>query len=182
MKWFFKLKHWQVFIFTGLLLFAPTVAPMFVSGDDVDPFFVMRWAMPLWLISYIGYHFLCGFGLSKLAGKTSGRSYYTFMTLISIALVYSFFIGFIVLNSSSGKTEIGDIFVFILPVHLLSMVGIIVAIKYNAKLLNVIEQGSKTSYPGFLSDFFLFWLLPLGVWSIQPRLTKIYLDKNKLSS
>jgi len=47
-------------------------------------------------------------------------------------------------------------------------------IYFNAKLLKAVELQRPVTFRDYVFEFFLFWLFPIGVWLIQPRMNRIF--------
>jgi len=174
MKFFFNLKHWQIFIFVAGLLILPMFTPFLFLNSDTHPFAVIRWTMPLWMVSTLGYFLGFGYFLSKLSNRNKGFSYYLFLFLITFSIIYSTLFASFMFRDHSADTLGGLNFGYILPLHFFSMIGNLIVLRYCAKLINSIEKKREVEASDYLGDFFLLWFIPIGVWILQPRLTKIW--------
>lgn len=59
---------------------------------------------------------------------------------------------------------------------LISMSLIIYCLLFTAKSLKSIELGQVVGLSDAIGDFFLLFIFPVGVWFIQPRVNKIWLN------
>jgi len=62
---------------------------------------------------------------------------------------------------------------WIVPLHLLGMLGIFYAMAFAAKRLVTLERRQPVTFFDYSGPFFLFWFFPIGVWFIQPRVNKL---------
>ena len=62
---------------------------------------------------------------------------------------------------------------FIVPFHLLAMVGIFYALLFAAKSLVTLERNQAPTFFDYSGPFFLLWFFPIGVWFVQPRVNKL---------
>ena len=174
MKLFFNLKAWQAFIFVGLLFIVPMFSPFIAVLYDMEIFAIMRWSIPLWLLSYIGYIFSFGYFLGKLSGRNHGLSYYLFTGLAVYSMIFSLLISFFITGGDIFGLPKNEVFQYIFPFQIIAMIGNIYLMRYSAQLLNSVEKEIDAKTVTYLGDFFLFWFLPIGVWSLQPRAAALY--------
>lgn len=64
---------------------------------------------------------------------------------------------------------------WLLPMHMLSMVGIFYGLWYTARQLKSLQENQQADFMIFSSTFFLLFIFPLGVWLIQPSVNRLYL-------
>jgi hypothetical protein len=62
---------------------------------------------------------------------------------------------------------------FLIPLHLLSTVGLFYALFYVARLLVIAEEGKIVKTNRCVGTFILFWFFPIGIWFVHPRVKKI---------
>jgi hypothetical protein len=76
---------------------------------------------------------------------------------------------------SSGQQ--GDnttmIALIIVPLHLISMFCIFMSLRYAVKIMKSVELGRMAKVADYIGDFMLVWMMPIGVWIVQPRLNKL---------
>jgi len=63
---------------------------------------------------------------------------------------------------------------WMLPMHLLSMIGIFYGIWYSARQYMALQRGHEVDFMLFSSSFFLMWMFPLGNWIIQPSVKELF--------
>ena len=59
------------------------------------------------------------------------------------------------------------------PLHLFSTFCIFYIIYFVTKTIKTVELQRQVSFSDFSGDFFMIWLYPIGIWTIQPRVNKI---------
>jgi len=64
----------------------------------------------------------------------------------------------------------------IIPLHLLSMFCLFYCIYFIAKALNSVELNRIVTFADFAGDFFLIWFFPVGIWIIQPRINRLFIN------
>lgn len=60
----------------------------------------------------------------------------------------------------------------IVPLHLLSMFGILYSIYFSAKTFKTVELQRNVQFSDFAGEFFLIWFYFIGVWIIQPKINQ----------
>ena len=68
----------------------------------------------------------------------------------------------------------------IIPLHLLSMVCIFYCIYFNAKSLKAAELQRPVVFADYLSEIFIIWFFPIGIWAVQPRINALF-SMNRMS-
>lgn len=68
---------------------------------------------------------------------------------------------------------------WMLPMHMFSMVGIFYGIWYTARQLKSLQENEDAGFMIFSSTFFLLFIFPIGIWLIQPEVNQLY---NKLAT
>lgn len=61
----------------------------------------------------------------------------------------------------------------LLVLHILSVFGIFYSMYFAAKTLKTAELQREVTFRDFVSEFFMFWFFPIGVWILQPRINDI---------
>jgi len=70
---------------------------------------------------------------------------------------------------------------WLLPMHMLSMVGIFYALWYTARQLKSLLENEEADFLIFGNTFFLLFIFPLGIWLIQPSVNELYQKLEKAS-
>lgn len=66
----------------------------------------------------------------------------------------------------------------LVPLHLFATFCYLYVVYFVARSLVSVEQQRVVETKEYLGAFFLFLLLPVGIWLLQPRLRKLYLAEN----
>jgi hypothetical protein len=182
MSIFLKMKHWQLFV---LLIGIPVILQITMMVS----IFASRTLWPIALMPAIGIIylaiFLCWFwtlgnGLYKLLPAASTMKLYRFKIAVCIPVCYFIFLAiFIPLAIFSGIKGGGTntmpaVFLFILPVHLISMACMFYLLYFNAKALKTVELQRPLEFSDFAGEFFMLWFFPIGLWILQPRINAIF--------
>ena len=69
--------------------------------------------------------------------------------------------------------------VALLVLHLLTMGCILYIFKAIARLLTLFETGEWKPFREYVGTFFLLWFFPIGIWTIQPRINRIYMANRR---
>ena len=62
-----------------------------------------------------------------------------------------------------------------IPLHLLMMFSVLHALYFVSKSLLIAERDRPVSFTEYAGAFFLIWFLPVGIWTIQPRINRLCL-------
>ena len=79
---------------------------------------------------------------------------------------------------TNGFQKGGWFVVIILPLHLFSMFCIFHSAYFVAKTIKIAELQRKVGFSDFLGEFFLLWFYIIGIWVLQPKVNKLYRNKN----
>ncbi len=73
---------------------------------------------------------------------------------------------------------------WMLPMHILSMIGIFYSIWFSARQYIALQREREVDTTRFSNIFFLMWIFPLGIWIIQPGVNRLYdrLDNSNILS
>ncbi len=63
---------------------------------------------------------------------------------------------------------------WLLPMHMLSMLSIFYAFWYTARKYKSLAENEDADFMIFSSTFFWLFIFPLGVWIIQPEVNRLY--------
>ncbi|MFD1187775.1 hypothetical protein [Pontibacter rugosus] len=63
----------------------------------------------------------------------------------------------------------------LMPLHLLSTFCYLYIVYFVARAMVSAEQHQTVSFSAYAGTYFLFLLLPVGIWWLQPRLNRLYL-------
>ena len=92
-----------------------------------------------------------------------------FYTLaLTLWMIYQFYFRF-----PEGSSNIGSVIIIVAFFHFVSMVCILVGLRFAAQTLRSVELGRLAKFSDYAIEFFLIWFSPIGFWILQPRLNKL---------
>ncbi len=168
MSFFLKLRHWELF----LMLALPTLL-CFLFDIPFKPLVVASIGLFLMLVLF-GWMFSIGSWANRRLPESRRRSPLPFAVGLALPLVYLLMYIFLyipLLQSGSPPTRPP---IWLLPMHMMSMVGVFYGIWYTAKSFKSLLENEDADFMIFSSTFFLLFIFPLGVWIIQPNVNSLY--------
>lgn len=189
-KLFLKAKHWQLFLITiglPIILHLIFMAVLFTDLNGEGNFItssMMSYMGFSQIVSALSMGILLGWFWSIAIGlqskvptgvkmKVTKFKIFFFIPIIYIIFFLSIFIPF----SASGFIN-SIIFIAIVPLHLLSMFGMLYSLYFVAKTFKTVELQRKVSFSDFAGEFFLIWFFPIGIWIVQPKINKMIEDND----
>ena len=176
-SFFLRAKHWQIFlvflVLTVISQIALTNSMLWVTREDFGkgllPFFGVTllsallfngwfWATGSFLNSSIAPRRKPGLGLFRFA-------------LVYPILYLPLFMAFFPPQPA--------MFAVLFPLHLLAMFCGFYLLNFVSKSLVTAERGKSVSFRDYASPFFLLWFFPIGVWTVQPRINRLYAERDK---
>ena len=185
-----RLKHWQLFL---LILVIPlilnvlyTIFAVSISNLLLD-FSIMLLIGGVSMAIFFGWLYVLGTNLHKMLPETVSMNLTKFKLFLITPLVYISFVSvliFMLFNDISTPNKPMSIgwFWLIIPIHLFSMFCIFYCLYFTAKVLKSVELQKSVSFGDFVTEFFLLWFYPIGIWIIQPRVNKFFEKSNTLST
>lgn len=170
------------------------------SGTVPEPtqFLNILYIFPLLLVVMVGIHFGWYWSVAiELQHKIPDHAKLKtgkFKVFLFIPLVYILSISIVignVVSNMSGIMESGEqinpgaVFgwmAVIFPLHLFSMFCIFYCMYFVAKTFKTAELQRETTFSDFVSEFFLIWFYPIGIWIIQPKINRVAEDTPNLSA
>lgn len=74
-----------------------------------------------------------------------------------------------------NKTAIGGIILIVIGLgFLIAILCLLYSFYFVAKCLRIAQYQRKVFFKEYADIFFLFWILPVGLWIIQPKMNKIF--------
>jgi hypothetical protein len=183
MKFFLKLKHWQMF---GLMVVIPFCLQllMLTNMENIGPNFLKigisilliygLLLFTIWLYT-LGIHL---YSINHIPNLLKIRSFKILMFLIPIYLILFVIFSIIVTSIDIGINHLLiDNMVFILPAHFTISLFLIYCIHFVFASLNMVEKKRDVTGKEIFLDFLLLVIFPIGIWFIQPRINKIFAEK-----
>ena len=151
-----KLKHWQLF---GLAL-VPFFISLYVDNEYYNGLIKSMSGVFVMFYYLTTGEFLNDFGASKLKGQNFFRFNCTYMLIMTIVI-------------NAGGTEIfGDNLIIWIIVLVYFLIAFLQTVDHLALLLRTAENKETDNYKQ-RNEFILFFIWPIGVWTLQPRINKI---------
>ena len=184
MKKLLTLKHWQLFC---LLVVLPFVLQLIflgivlISMDTKWLFTLFPLVILLCMAVFFGWMYTLGTQLVKKLPPGVRMNVGLFRILLAIPVIYTtaiaVMIGFLpAMPALVSDEETMKVAEMIMPLHLLSMFCMFYILYFNTKAFRSAELRRKVSFSDFMGEFFLFWFFPVGIWLLQPRISKLFED------
>jgi len=155
-----KAKHYQLFLIPIIGLFIGNTT---ITGEPI--YSALFSIVGFWI--FMTYPFLVGYSIQKhlpnnisLNNNLFQINFLIIIGAYSIVMILSDGQGM----SFSGLEAIPFFYVFYAFLHSLS---------FPAQSIKTIELGRKAKLGDYLGDFFLIVFLPIGIWFLQPRISRI---------
>lgn len=172
MRFFLKMKHWQLFLLLAVL---PLVAE--TAYDNLLGPVESSWPVRLIInavIAFLAIAYLWTLG-DNLYGRLPVKSPNLSPGWFKAGLVYAFFeliylstfAAFFIIEKPASPF-------YLVPVHVLAMVAIFYAIYFIAKSLAGVEKREEANINDWAGYFFMLWFYPIGIWFFQPRINKLF--------
>ncbi len=168
MFFFLKARHWELF----LMLSLPTIMSL-MFDIPFKPLLVASIGLFLLLVLF-AWMFSIGYWCNRHLPETRRRHPLPFAIGLVLPIVYVLMYIFLYLPvlEQGGAPEKPPL--WLLPMHMLSMVGVFYGLWYSARALKSLQENEDADFLIFSSTFFLFFIFPLGVWLIQPEVNRLY--------
>lgn len=173
MNFFLKLKHWQLFLVTWGI---PIILNFFTIGNPVMIIRLAPYIMVFFVVGTFGWIWSIATVLHPKLPAHVKINLNVFKILFAIPMVYIVGLLIWMANIFSGPSvEPADdngamIALIIIPLHLISMFCIFMSLRFAVKIMKSVELGRMAKVGDYIGDFLLVWMMPIGVWFVQPRL------------
>lgn len=193
---FLRAKHWKLFLFIFVLPFVSAITMVIVQiiifnaafrshqEPDVSSVIpVMLIALPLSLAGafvQLRWFWAVATGLQSYMHPDMRKlhvkrfKFFFFFPLIYILLISTVLP--LVINFSKGDPSFGVLAPLILLMvlgHFFAMFCLIYNLYFVAKTIRSAEMQREAHFSDYIGEFFLIWILPIGIWFIQPRINAI---------
>jgi hypothetical protein len=167
---FLRAKHWHMFV----LLFAiPQVASFAVFfTTQLVLFAIITAAFSLCILAWL---WALGSFFASTLKKRDRMNVEVFRFALLYPMFYIPFFFWFAFNADSGAVWI------IIPLHLLAMGCMFYILYFVSKSFVMAETGKPASFSNYVGPLILFWLYPLGVWIIQPKVNQLYAGKTEVT-
>ena len=173
-RFFLRIKHWQLFLLLfGSLLFGLVALPIWSISAPPRAIETMLATMaaitvPIMFVS-LGWLWSVGSfcrTLVRPADRLNLR-FFRFATIYPGLYVLLFFALF--LNTRPWAI------VVIFPLHLLAVFCSFYNLYFVSRNFTLATTGRASAFNDYAGPFFLLWFFPIGVWTIQPQINRLYL-------
>jgi hypothetical protein len=174
MTFFLKLRHWELFLMLALptimsLMFKIPFGPMVSASIGL-----------FMLLVLFAWMFSIGSWSNRQLPESRRRSVIPFGIGLALPVIYILMYIFLYIpllhNGAPPRPPL-----WMLPMHMFSMVGIFYGIWYTARQLKSLQENEEAVFMIFSNTFFLLFIFPIGIWLIQPEVNQLY-DKLAPSS
>jgi hypothetical protein len=175
MRFLLRLKHWQLFLFTWGVAILISVLSFAAENLIIELFPVM---MLVLTIGFLGWIWAISVELHELVPPDVPLPLRQFKIYFAIPILYSLMITvWMAYTTSTGNAHpdftMHFVIGLILILHLVSMVCIVMGIRFAAKTLKSIELGRHARFNEYVGEFFLIWFSIIGIWILQPVLNSL---------
>ena len=175
MRFLLRLKHWQLFLITWGIPVAINLYTFSRPALMVKLFPVM---MLVFIIGIFGWIWAISTQLHKKLPRQVKLNIRGFKVVFSIPIVYmlgiTLWMGYqFYFRFPEGSPMIGSVILLIAVLHFISMVCILLGLRFAAQTLRSVELGRLASFSEYAVEFFLIWFSPIGFWILQPRLNRL---------
>lgn len=179
--WTFKhavsAEPWQAFV---VFVFLEDLLPLGIGGflsamigppRSSDSVGLMIWgiATAVMMVLFLSWHWGAGLFLLQAAPERKPSD----LPLFRFAAIFPILYALVVPALFLATTEAWKIQV-LLPLHLVAIGCIAYVFKVIARSLTLVETGEWKPFREYAGTFLLVWFFPIGVWTIQRRINKIY--------
>ena len=175
MRFLLRLKHWQLFLITwgipiGINLFTFSRPALMVK---LFPLMII-----VFIIGIFGWIWAISTQLHKKLPMEANLNIKGFKIVFSVPIFYTLALTFWMIYQfyfrfPEGSSNIGSLIVIVAFLHFVSMVCILVGLRFAAQTLRSVELGRLAKFSDYAIEFFLIWFSPIGFWILQPRLNKL---------
>lgn len=174
MKFLLRLKHWQLFLITWGIPFAMNLYTSSNPQLMVKLFPVM---MLLFTLGIFGWIWAISTELHKKLPAAVNLNINFFKLIFSVPIVYmlvlTFWMFYRFYFRFNEYPNLGPVIFIIVFVHLVSMVCILIGLRFAAQTFRSVELGRLARFNEYATEFFFLWFSPIGYWILQPRLNKL---------
>jgi len=183
MKFFLKLKHWQFFGLTvGLLFIIKIVVLVVIATRNINLFdnpkadYFAALLFFVFFFIFVGWFYALGTNLNKKLpdGVKMSLKKFKWFSFLSVALVVAFVVFYVGLASLFWLPDIvfAGLYLFVVFCYCYCF-------NFSIKSLKAVELQRAVTFSDYAGDLFLFLFFPIGVWIIQPRINKIFEEKEE---
>ena len=188
MKRFLLAKNWQLFFFIALLPLLILAGGLMVPSyyfSGVALFFAVPLAVVLSQVVLYGWMWSVGQGLYRQKRLHTYFSNSTFRWMVAVPVLIILLVLVVWLWGATilgmGKFSMANVLtgalLFLLPLELLFVLSKFYCLCFVARVLKTAELKRAARFEDFSYDFMLLMIFPIGLWWIQPRLSRLTEEK-----
>lgn len=151
--------------------------PSLIANKDL---LVIQIINPLVMLFYLalfyGWYWSVVFGLGGIIPRKARPDTKRFKLLFFLSLIFTVIL-IPLFSIQSSATPVFGLFAFILPLHILALIGLLYCMYFTAKTIKTAQLKQNASYSDFAGLFFLLWIFPIGIWIIQPKINKLIIEE-----
>jgi hypothetical protein len=186
MRFFLTAKHWQLFLlFIGLpMVLQISLFAASASSFDLSPAFLsFPLASAISSVIIFGWFYSIGSNLYKKLPESIKMNLACFRILLVLFLICMIAISALffrmISEASSNETILNfQIVKMVIPINLIVMFSLLYCLYFISKALKTIELQKPVAFTDFVGEFFLLLFFVVGIWIIQPRINKIFINPN----
>ncbi len=205
MKFFLKLKHWQLFILLigipgvlyaalTMVLFSKLISLINHININPDPSeFLIIWAyMPgiilLATILFFCWFYTLGTNLHRRLPtdvKMNSLLFKIFLTIFAIStlllcyFLYHFYSNIIPSAAQGHPPYISPLIILIIPLQFFSVFCIFYCMYFVAKSLKSIELQREAVFGEYIIEIILILFLIVGIWFLQPKINNLFAEETE---
>lgn len=165
MNFLLTLKHWQLFL--AIIIF-PVIFPWDIITHEID---LGSFAFAFLAVAWF-YTITTHFHKKLPADVTMDLTRYKIFTIVPFVYIMMLFISTPTMSINSDS----DAFIWVLPIHLFSVYCIFYCLYFTAKTIKSVELQRPVVFGDFAGEFFLLWFFPIGIWIIQPKINRLFME------
>jgi len=182
---FLKAKHWQIFLIAiviPILLQISFGIMMLSQSNSTLPTILFLTFFLFCILSIFGWFWAITYGFqrkleSNLKSSLIWFKVFFFLLLFHIILIFSSLIisygGENFAENPQSLGVLGTIVSVFSYAKIIYLIGIIYCVYITAKTFKTFQLKRKLEFTEFKSDFFSFIFLPIGIWTIQPKINEL---------
>jgi hypothetical protein len=175
MRFLLRLKHWQLFLITWGI---PIAINLFTFSKPALMVKLFPLMMVVFIIGIFGWIWAISTQLHKKLPMEANLNIKGFKIVFSVPIFYTLALTFWMIYQfyfrfPEGSSNIGSVIIIVAFFHFVSMVCILVGLRFAAQTLRSVELGRLAKFSDYAIEFILIWFSPIGFWILQPRLNKL---------
>ncbi len=172
MRLILQLKHWQLFL---IVIGLPLLSDFFVVSESsqADTINVIVGVV---IVSTV-FSWIWAIGNGLFEQLPAGQRFNLGVFRLAFLSALTILISLLWVAEGGARLTSNDLLVLLfigVPIYLGLMIYIVL---YAARTLKTIELGRLAKIDEYAGEAFLIWMVPVGVWFIQPRLNKLSFGK-----